>query len=156
MDDLDRKILNLLEQNARISHSELAEALGISAATARTRLRSLIDSQAVQIAVYPNPNLDEHSVQVMLAIRADMLAVGQVADELARRPEITYVAVAAGRFQLLAVAELPNRDELYRFITVELGSISGLVEVQTLVLLSTVKTLGKLVATADDESRNRT
>ena len=43
LDDLDRRLIELMRDNARITNSELAAELGIAQSTAHVRLRSLID-----------------------------------------------------------------------------------------------------------------
>ena len=149
MDDLDDRLIQLLEQNPRATHAEMAASLGVSAGTVSARVRKLVDDKAIQIAVYPHPNVSDESVPVMLAIRADMLSINSVATELAEIPAITYVAVTAGHYQLIAVAEFPTREELLQFITDGLGAVSGITGVETLMLLSTAKTLGRAVTVMD-------
>ena len=51
MDELDRKIISLLERNSRISNVELAGKLGVSEGTVRNRLERLVEGKAIRFTL---------------------------------------------------------------------------------------------------------
>lgn len=48
LDEIDRKILRLLEENARISYSEIGEKVGLTRTGAQKRIRSLEEKGIIQ------------------------------------------------------------------------------------------------------------
>ena len=54
MDELDRKIIALLQLDGRASNAKIAREVGVSEGTVRRRLRKLLDDDVVRVVAVPN------------------------------------------------------------------------------------------------------
>ena len=54
MDELDRKIIALLQVDGRASNAKIAREVGVSEGTVRRRLRRLIQDDVVKVIAVPN------------------------------------------------------------------------------------------------------
>ena len=54
MDELDRKIIALLQMDGRASNAKIAREVGVSEGTVRRRLRRLIQEDVVNVVAVPN------------------------------------------------------------------------------------------------------
>ena len=55
MDELDRKIISLLERNGRASNARIARDVGVSEGTVRRRLKRLISEKIINVVALPDP-----------------------------------------------------------------------------------------------------
>jgi Lrp/AsnC family transcriptional regulator for asnA, asnC and gidA len=110
VDELDRGIIEALQENGRESFRRIASRLGVSEATVRARYARLTSEGILQVVAVTNP----------LGLGFDQALVGiktsgppeAVADELARWPEADYVVVTAGQFDLVVEVVAADRREL--------------------------------------------
>ena len=54
-DQIDCRMIELLQKDGRISNTDIAKKIGISEATVRTRLNRLIEEEYIQIVAVSNP-----------------------------------------------------------------------------------------------------
>ena len=54
MDELDRRIIKLLQVNGRASNAKIAREVGVSEGTVRRRLRHLIQGDVIRVIAVPN------------------------------------------------------------------------------------------------------
>ena len=54
MDELDRKIIALLQMDGRASNAKIAREVGVSEGTVRRRLRKLLEDDVVRVVAVPN------------------------------------------------------------------------------------------------------
>ena len=110
VDELDRRIIEALQENGRDSFRRIAGMLGVSEATVRARYARLTSEGVLQVVAVTNP----------LGLGFDQALVGvktsgppsEVADEIARWPEADYVVVTAGQFDLVVEVVASDRREL--------------------------------------------
>jgi len=152
LDELDHRLIQLLAADGRASYTWLAEELGVAAGTVRNRLQRLLDQQVIQIAAYPNPNRDEHAMRAFIGLHVDSSRLHEITRALARCIPVRYLAVSTGVFDLVALTEFPSRSDMLNFITDTIGSIEGIESVQSLVLLSVVKSLGTVITDLNADS----
>lgn len=141
LDRIDRTILRLLQENARISHTALAEAVGLSPNPLAQRLRKL-ESRGV-IQGY-QARVDPESVG-----RGTMAFVGvkQVdhrteshhafVEAVAALPEVIEVHHVAGEEDFLLKVAVRDMRAYERFLLEGLARIPGLERVRTTFVLST-------------------
>ncbi len=101
IDDLDRALIGLLQEDGRMSFPEIGKRLGVSANTARSRFGLLKKRGAVQVLAIPESaffNLDFHAV---LALRLKPGSAEAVAQRLAPRPEIGWIGIFLTGFDLM-------------------------------------------------------
>ncbi|MDI3419438.1 Lrp/AsnC family transcriptional regulator [Streptomyces luteolus] len=113
----EEAILLALAEDGRRTHDELAALAGVSVATARRRVESLIASGAVSIRAAVEPALLGLPVEAMLWIRTRPDEVETVGRMLVEDSLVRYAAVVMGEHQLLVDVTQPDKEALHDFLT---------------------------------------
>ncbi len=109
LDEIDKGIIRHLQEDGRMSYADLGPLVGLSPAAARQRVIHLIESGIMQIVAVTDPIKLGFDSQAMVGLRV----VGDlktVADRLASIPEIDYLVITTGRFDLLAEVVATTSD----------------------------------------------
>lgn len=139
MDELDTAILELLEADARLPSSELARRLSVPEATVRRRVRLLRARGVLRIVALLAPEAIPGRVEVLIGLRVDLSQLDAAAHALARRRELRFVYIATGEFDLLAEGAFASHAALHAFLLEQVGSLSGVRDARTFVILRTLK-----------------
>lgn len=109
MDDLDRRLLALLREDARQPVASLAAALGVTRATVRVRLDRLIADGVVKgFTVVTDLDPEAPSVRALMLIEIEGRRAEEVARQLQGFPEVRALYTTNGRWDM--VAELGTDD----------------------------------------------
>jgi len=137
MDDVDRQLIALLRQNARLPVSSLAASLGVSRGTVQNRIDRLLASGAIGgFTVRLRPELTAQGVRaiMLVEVRGDRSAA--VLRNLRTLPEVDCVHTTNGRWD--AVVELRAADlESFDAVLRRIRQIDGVANSETSLLLST-------------------
>jgi Lrp/AsnC family transcriptional regulator for asnA, asnC and gidA len=138
VDELDRRIIEALQDNGRESFRRIAARLGVSEATVRARYARLTGEGILQVVAVTNP-LGLGFDQALVGVKTSG-APGETADELARWPEVDYVVVTAGQFDLIVEVVASDRHELLD-LTDRMRALDGVVSTETFFYLEMWKQL---------------
>ena len=108
LDDVNKAIVEELQQDGRRPYGAIAEAVGLSEAAVRQRVQKLRDAGVMQIVAVTDPLQVGFRSQAMVGIRTEG-DVREVAERLAAVDDIDYVVMCAGSFDILV--ELVCEDE---------------------------------------------
>jgi Lrp/AsnC family transcriptional regulator for asnA, asnC and gidA len=111
LDDTARALIEMLQRDGRQSYASMALAVGLSEAAVRQRVQRLIDAQVLQIVAVTDPTQVGFSRQAMVGVRV----VGdptQLLTDLEAVPEIEYIVITAGSFDLLLEVVCEDDDHL--------------------------------------------
>ena len=139
MDDLDRKIIELLQINGRASNARIARDVGVSEGTVRRRLRRLVQDEIIRVVAVPDPEKMGLNTVALIGIQADPDKLDDVAERLAALPETQYVSLTTGSFDLFIWVALLSSEELGNFLRHRVGVINGVRRTETFVNLVIVK-----------------
>jgi len=138
VDELDRGIIEALQLNGRESFRGIASRLGVSEATVRSRYARLVGEGILQVVAVTNP-LGLGFDQALVGLKTSG-PPGAVADALARWPEVDYVVVTAGQFDLVVEIVASDRHELLE-LTNRMRRLDGVVSTETFLYLEMWKQL---------------
>ena len=138
VDELDRKIIEVLQANGRESFRRIATRLGVSEATVRARYTRLTSEGILQVVAVTNP-LGLGFDQALVGLKTSG-PPGEVADELARWTEVDYVVVTAGQFDLVVEVVASDRRELLD-LTNRMRALEAVVSTETFFYLEMWKQL---------------
>lgn len=139
MDDIDRQLISLLRDNARLPVVELARKLRVARATVQNRIARLErEGTIVGYTVRLRPEGEQHGIRAMMSIAIDGHHGEQVLRLLRGHPQVVALHTTNGRWDLLA--EL-RADTLEAFDTLlnAIRAIEGIASTETSILLSTHK-----------------
>jgi Lrp/AsnC family transcriptional regulator, regulator for asnA, asnC and gidA len=133
LDDVSRAIIEQLQQDGRRSYARIATAVGLSEAAVRQRVQRLLDAGVMQIVAVTDPMQVGFPRQAMVGVRAQG-DVRSTADRLAGLPEVDYVVVTAGSFDV--ILEIVCEDDEHLLDTVaRIRTVDGVVSTETFVYL---------------------
>jgi DNA-binding Lrp family transcriptional regulator len=126
LDETDRRIVARLADDGRASFSELAAALDVSETMVRQRFQRLVASGAVKVMCIANPlRLGFRSTGwIALKARPGARSV-DIAEALTGLSAVTYVAVTAGRFDVLAEVVCAHQEDLLSLVDEHVRAVPG-------------------------------
>src|SRR5258708_3123667 len=101
LEDVNKGIIEQLQRDGRMSYAALAKVVGLSEAAVRQRVQRLLDTGVMQIVAVTDPLTLGFARQVMIGLKVEG-DMRSVADRLAKIPEVDYVVICAGAYDLLA------------------------------------------------------
>jgi DNA-binding Lrp family transcriptional regulator len=150
LDSLDIRLMAELEADARQTYKDLAAKLGVSRPTITNRVKRLLESGVIRVICWTNPVALGYKFTLTLLIDAHPGQIGDVADKLKACPQILHIHLCTGRFNIVAWALFRDSEGLSEFILKDLGSISGIMHVETMFTLQEVKMSPRLLTDAKE------
>ncbi|MCU1489201.1 MAG: transcriptional regulator, AsnC family [Acidimicrobiaceae bacterium] len=138
LDAANRAIIEELQRDGRRSYSAIADAIGLSEAAVRQRVQRLRESGVVEIVAVTDPKRVGFTRQAMVGVKANG-DVREVAAKLAGVPEIDYVVVCAGRFDLLVELVCEDDAHLLELLNATIRSLPGVYEAEIFIYLDLTK-----------------
>lgn len=138
LDQISKRLIALLQVDGRASYAALAKQVGLSEAAVRQRVQRLIESNVMQIVAVTDPKMVGFSRQAMVGIRASG-DLEELANELASIPEVIYVVVTAGSFDLLAEVVCEDDDHLLALLNNRIRPLEGVNSSEVFVYLRLAK-----------------
>jgi Lrp/AsnC family transcriptional regulator, regulator for asnA, asnC and gidA len=139
VDDLDRKIIKMLQADGRLSNTEIARSLDITETTVRKRIARLIDERLINIVAVPTPEATGMTLSAIMGVSVELTAIRDVADIIRTYPEVRYVGMSSGRYDLIVEAFFVDQEHLLEFVTGKLGKLAGITGLETSIILKVVK-----------------
>jgi Lrp/AsnC family transcriptional regulator for asnA, asnC and gidA len=140
LDELSKLIVEQLQQDGRKSYAEIGKAVGLSEAAVRQRVQKLTDKGVMQIVAVTDPMQLGFYTQAMIGIRCNGDTTN-LANELSKLPEIDYVVITAGSFDILAEVVCENDDSLINLLNNKIRKFDGVTSTETFVYLKLQKQL---------------
>jgi len=138
LDDIDRRIISHLQRDGRRPYTVIARDVGLSEAGVRHRVARLIRRRVIQIVAASSPlDLGLMQAEAGITVRGDRLQ--QVAEEIAALPDVDFVAISAGSFDLLVGLVCRDQQELLELLTRRIRSIKGVERTEVFVYLKVLK-----------------
>lgn len=138
IDDVDRRIISVLQRDGRCAYGTIAEQVGLSEAAVRRRVQRLRDTGIMEIVAVTDPMQLGFGREALIGIRVQG-DVRIVAEKLASLDEVSYVVLCAGSFDIFAELVTTDDDSLVRLLNDSIRSIPGVTEVETFVYLKLAK-----------------
>lgn len=138
VDELDRRIIEALQENGRESFRAVAARVGVSEATVRARYSRLTAEGVLQVVAITNP-LGLGYEQALVGVKTSG-PPGAVADEIAQWPEADYVIVTAGQFDVVVEVVATGRQNLLE-LTNRMRALPDVVSTETFFYLEMWKQL---------------
>jgi Lrp/AsnC family transcriptional regulator for asnA, asnC and gidA len=138
LDDVNKRIIKLLQRNGRMSYASMAKTVGLSEAAVRQRVQRLLDNGVMQIVAVTDPLTLGFARQVMVGLKVEG-DTRPVAKALSEVPEIDYVVMCAGTYDLLAELVCTDDDHLLTLLNDRIRAIPGVKGTETFVYLKLAK-----------------
>jgi Lrp/AsnC family transcriptional regulator for asnA, asnC and gidA len=137
IDQVDRSIIEQLQRDGRVPYTRLGAAVGLSEAAVRQRVQRLIDAGVMQVVAVTNPLAHGKRRMAMIGVRTEG-PTDDIAKTLQAMPDIDYLVVTAGSFDLMCEVVVEDDGAL-----LDLGnrirSVKGVRSTETFIYLDLVK-----------------
>ncbi len=139
IDSVDRALIAALTQDARMSLTDLAERISVSRSTAHTRLQRLRDENVITgFTATVDPQAVGLGVAALVFIDIEQHDWRTLRAELAAIPGIEYLAMCAGRFDLMLIARAESIPALRDVLLERIQRIDGIRSTETVLILDEV------------------
>ena len=139
LDEIDRKLLNLLQSDAKLPYARLARRLGISTSGTHKRIKRLSDVGVIQrfVAVV-DPQVAGKKLKAFIGISTLPGTCGEVIAKLRAWPEVLEIHEAAGEHDLFVKLITEDTSKLNKLLH-EIDRVAGVSSTHTLIVLKTEK-----------------
>jgi len=141
IDDIDGKILSILQSDARTSNAEIARRLAMAPSAILERIRKLETRGLIEgYEARLNPKALDMGLLAFIYVRADeRIGSREIGDELAMIPEVQEVHHIAGEDCYLLKVRVADTNALSDLLRQRLGPIDAIRSTRTTIVLSTIK-----------------
>lgn len=135
IDDLDRAIISFLQYDGRMPFTNIADELGITEGTVRRRVKKLTESGTLQIVGVVEPQELGWTEAAMIGISVKTSLINEVAESIAKLPEVSYLFQAAGEFDFFAEVYCRDREHFVYFLNNKLQKLPGVERTRSFLIL---------------------
>lgn len=115
MDELDRRILDILRRDSRTPYTEIADRVGTSEGTVRNRVERLLEEGVIERFTVATRT---GNVKAMVEIGVDVdVDTGAMSERMAEWPEVDFVWQVSGAEDVVVVVDATDTGTLNELIT---------------------------------------
>jgi len=139
IDETDKKILNVLLEDSRLSYRQIAKNIGVSVATVMHRVNNLENNKIIRnyttIVDYEKLGYD---IEVIFEIRISKGKLFEVEEKIATHPNVFAVYDITGEFDAAILARFQSRRQMDAFLK-KMQTYPFVERTMTKVILNTIK-----------------
>ena len=139
MDELDQRIIGLLQIDGRVPNAQIARKLGVSEGTIRRRVGRLLQEDVIRVTVVPNIEKMGYAATALVGVQTRPGLADDVAESLARLEEVHYAAVTTGAFDVFLWIGLESAQRLGDFLHTKVAAVEGVQRTETFINLGIKK-----------------
>ena len=139
LDHIDHFIIDALRKDGREAFAQIAEQLKVSPGMIRQRYNRLVELGYLKVVAATNPLMMGKRTMSLIGIRTDGRKMLAVADQIAKFPEVIYVVLVSGRYDIMIEVFCNDHEELLQFMTEKLSKIDGVRETESFIYLKITK-----------------
>jgi len=133
IDETNISIINHL-RDGRVPFKKIAEELGVSEGTIRSRVKKLQEEGVLEITGLINPDVLPDKYVVMVGVNLKDMDLVKKAEEFSKLRGVISVCVVTGRFDLILMVMLKKQFGMLEFYTNEVSKIENVRSVETFVV----------------------
>lgn len=149
LDTIDRKILSILEDNGRISNTDLADEVGLTPAPCLRRVRRLEEEGYIQkYTAVLNPNKVGRNLMVFVMVTLDRqtkAGYDRFAQAICKHPEVLECHLLLGDRDFLLKIRVPDLASYQQFYLKHLTTPEGIRHITSLIVIQEEKGTLKLL-----------
>ena len=132
LDQLDFEILSQLQKDGRKSFTDIADQLKVSVGTIRNRVQWLTETKTLQVIGRVDPEKIGFHAYASIFIKVSPASqIIPVAEKITRFPEVSFLAMISGNYDLEVNVMCRNNDHLLWLMNEKMHKIKGVDETST-------------------------
>ncbi|WP_379969779.1 Lrp/AsnC family transcriptional regulator [Ectobacillus sp. sgz5001026] len=140
LDEIDRKILQILHDDGRISYTDLAKEIGLSRVATQSRINNLMENGVIErFTAVVNPEKMGISVSAFFNVEVEPKHLQEVATILADEPAVTSLYHMTGPSKLHMHGLFKDNQEMEEFLNQKLYPLPGIMSVDCQLLIQRYK-----------------
>ena len=140
IDEMDKKIISLLHEDARISYTDLAKKVEISRVAVQARINHLVENGVIErFTAVINPAKVGIHVSAFFNVEVEPKYLESVARQLEEEPSVTSLYHMTGPSKLHMHGIFTDNQEMERFLNEKLYAVTGVVSVDCQILIKRYK-----------------
>jgi Lrp/AsnC family transcriptional regulator for asnA, asnC and gidA len=139
LDRTDRAIVAHLQYDGRMPFTEIAAELGLTEGAVRRRVKQMVDERVLQIVGIVEPQFLDWQAAGMVGVNVQAGQVEAAAQQIAVFPEVTYLFMASGGFDLFVEVYCRDREHFVSFLSNQLQKVPGVERTETFMILKMYK-----------------
>ena len=153
IDNLDKKILNIIMKNARIASKDVAVECGVSRAAIHQRIQRLIELKVITGSGYTvNPKALGYNTCTYVGVSLEKGSMyREVVGELEKIPEVVECHYTTGPYSMLIKVYAKDNQHLMELLNDKIQHIPGVTETETLISLEQSMNRQIYIPTTEDE-----
>ncbi len=140
IDEIDKKILEILQKNARMPYTQIAKKIGLSEGAIRKRIDALEKKGIIRkyVAVVDPRKIGYNSI-TLLGLDTEPTKLLDVANEVAKIEEAKNVYISAGDHMIMAEIWAKDGKELSEILANKIAKIEGVKKICPAIILEKIK-----------------
>ena len=139
VDEIDRDIIRILQRNGRTSNTDIGRSLGLTETTIRKRIGRLISEGLINVVAVPTPRAVGMTMSAIIGLSVRLGKLHAVGATIAGYPEVRYLGVSTGRYDVMIEAFFNDHEHLLEFVSEKLGSLPEVTNIETSIILKVEK-----------------
>jgi DNA-binding Lrp family transcriptional regulator len=140
IDEIDRKIIAILQQNGRASYTDIAKEVDLSRVGVQARINALMENGTIEkITAVVNPEKIGITVSAFFNVEVEPKHLMEAADRLADEPEVSSLYHMTGPSKLHMHGLFTSNREMELFLQEKLYVLPGITSVDCQVLIKRYK-----------------
>ncbi len=137
LDQNDKKLIAALTEDGQQSPGKIADEMGVTAPTVRSRMKNMMKAGALKVAGLINPMKAKGLTVALVGISLHSHEqLGEKLDQIGALPRVHWCAVVTGRYDI--IVEIVCSDEvgnLYDFLDKDLSKVGGINSSESFVVM---------------------
>ena len=150
IDEMDRQLIEMLSQDARMSNRKIALELNVTEGTVRGRIKRLQQEKLMSFTAITSVDLGDASKLAFIGIQADIGNLKSIANAISEISLVTSVLITMGRFNILAICLFDDLGQLHSVASDQILALRGVHHVETSVVVKTLKYNSRIVRITED------
>ncbi|MEM2321446.1 MAG: Lrp/AsnC family transcriptional regulator [Candidatus Bathyarchaeia archaeon] len=139
VDEIDREIIKMLQDDARVSFRKISERLKVSEATVFVRVRKLLKRNIIRgFTAIVSPEVLGKKITAFMLLKIDPKKLNNVLETLCRIDDVYEVYDVTGSYYAIVKVRTEDQSKLRKIID-DIGLIDGVISTETAIVLRSIK-----------------
>ncbi len=126
MDEIDKKILQILQEDDKTQYQKISKQLGIGASTVHYRIKKLVKNGVIKnFSAEVEPEQVGYNTTAVIGMNVDPLKMDEIAKKLTTYDEVQVVTTSSGDHDIIVQVIAKDGKQLWRFINENIKTIDG-------------------------------
>ena len=134
LDEVSKSIIEQLQEDGRRPYATIGKAVGLSEAAVRQRVSKLLETGVMQIVAVTDPMQVGFNREAMIGVEVDG-DIEAVADLIVTMPEVSYLVITAGTYDILLEVVCEDDEALLEVINRKIRALPGVRRTETFMYL---------------------